>query len=655
MLSLPFRHCICIALLLITTGCAGQRAFKAGTRAFQEGDFDASVALYLKAARRDPDRDEFRMQLYSARIKAGLVHLKSARDHREAGRTEEAINEYQMALSFDGSLQTAFTEMNALRQEVNFRDQLELARRQLALQQYSLAKKTAMALLSLRPEFPEAREISDAADQKMYSAYSGTLLDLDSAEPVSIEFKNTDVREAFGILARMTGLQFIFDNELKPQPVTLRLQKVTTGQAMEAMLKIHSLKAKQLNKRTFLVYPATPAKEKLYEDQVIRTFFLSHITAKEAQGLVRSVLKSRNMAVNEKSNSLVVRDQPSVVKLAEKLLEAADREEPEVMYELELIEVSHNDTLLFGPSLSPYSVSAGIAKNGTVVASSLTAGDSTANLLSSFSGTKGVFTLPTASFDFQKTLVDSEILASPKIRVKNNEKAKVHVGTREPVITVTSSGETFSENVQYVDVGVKLDIEPTIQLDGTIVTKVNLEVSNVVERTQTDNGTLVLSISTTNAESALVLKDGERTVIGGLIRDDNTKTRKVIPGLGDIPLLGRLFTNHNRGQSKREILLSITPHIVRSLDMPGQNLTHLISGGENDPRDGGTFSSFGQDVGVSAEPEEPAENNEPEIVEEMPAETGEAAETGEGAAESEKAPRRRPPRVQGGATGPADE
>jgi general secretion pathway protein D len=305
---------------------------------------------------------------------------------------------------------------------------------------------------------------------------------------------------------------------------------------------------------------------------------------------------------------------------------------------------------LFGPSLSTYSVSAGIAKDGTVVASSLEAGKSAANLLSSFSGTKGVFTLPTASFDFQKTLVDSEILASPKIRVKNNEKAKVHVGTREPVITVTTSGDTTSESVQYVDVGVKLDIEPTIQLDGTIVTKVNLEVSNVVERTQTESGTLVLSISTTNAESALVLKDGERTVIGGLIRDDNTKTRKVIPGIGDIPLLGKLFTNHDRDRSKREILLSITPHIVRSLDMPGQNLTHLISGGESDPRDGGTFSSFGQDVGPSADPEDPAENNEPEIIEELP------AEPGEGAAESENtAPRGRAPREQGGVTGSADE
>jgi general secretion pathway protein D len=609
-------------LLLITTGCSAQHAFNAGTKAFQKGNFDQSVADFYKAVQKDPERDEYRMQLYSARIKAGLAHLKAARDHREAGEMEEAIGEYQMALAFDGSLQVALTELSDLQREMGIEEQLTLARRQLALEQYAQARKTALALLSLRPELAEAQKIADAADRKLFSAYGDMLLDIQSSEPVSIEFKNTDVREAFGILARMTGLQFIFDNDLKPQRMTLQLQKVTPGQAMEAMLKIHGLKAKQLNRRTFLVYPATPQKEKLYEDQVIRTFYLSHIKAKDAVTLVRSVLKSHNLAINEKSNSLVIRDNPSVVKLAEKMLEAADREEPEVMYELELIEVNHTDSLLFGPSLNPYSISGGIAKAGTVVSNSLGPGSSVANLLTSFNGTQGVFSLPTASFDFQKTLVDSEILASPKIRVKNYEKAKVHVGTREPVITVNTSGDIISESVQYVDVGVKLDIEPEIQLDGTIVTKVNLEVSNVIDRTQTENGTLVLSISTTNAESALVLKDGERTVIGGLIRDDNTQTRKVIPILGDLPLLGKLFNNHKRDRAKREILLSIVPHIVRSMDIPGQNLTHLISGGESDPRDGGNFAAFGQDPGVFDEVERTNSDPVQEVIEEVPEDTG---------------------------------
>ena len=588
---------LCLILLLTITGCAGQKAFNSGLEAYREGDYDSSVAHFFQATRHEPEKDEYRMQLYAARLKAGLQHLKAARSFRDEGQQEQAVREYRQALAYDPSLQVAMNELEELQKQEAIRKQLKLAREQLERQQYDQARQTAATLQSLYPDLEEAAEIVAAADRQLNASYGRSTLDIESTKPISIEFRNTDVRQAFGILGRMSGLQFIFDTDLKPKPMKLKLEQVTAAQAMEAMMTIQQLKAKQLNRSTYLIYQATRKKEQEYEDQMIRTFFLSHITAKEGMALLRSVLKPKNIAVNEKTNALVVRGVPEMLVLADKLLQAADRGEPEVMFELELIEVNHSDSLLLGPSLSPYAISAGLAKDGTVVASSIASGGSAENLLtSSFKGVDGVFTMPTATFDFQKTLTDSEILASPKVRVKNKEKAKVHVGTREPVITTTTSGETVSESVQYVDVGVKLDIEPNIQLDNTVNTKISLEVSNVIERTTTSNGTLVLSLSTTNAETALLLKDGERTIIGGLIRDDNSRTRQVIPGLGDLPLIGNLFTNHDRENKKREILLSITPHIVRNLKLPGANLTHLLSGGENDPRAGGSFSSFDQEI-----------------------------------------------------------
>lgn len=603
-------------LLLIATGCAGQRAFHAGLAADREGDFDNSVAQFLKASQRAPEQDEYRMKLYQARGKAALQHLKTAREHRAQDRAIEAINEYGLAVAYDPSLQVAMNELNDLQEQQQFDEKLRLAREQMALQQYDQARKTASELQNLHPDRAEAAEILAAAEGQLDASYGNLPLDIDSAAPISIEFRNTDVREAFGILGRMSGLQFIFDTDLKPQQMKLQLQKVSVAQAMEAMLTIHQLKAKQLNRRTYLVYPATRKKEQQYEEQMIRTFFLSHVSAKDALALLRSVLKPKNIAVNEKLNALVVRGVPDMLLLAEKLLQAADRSDAEVMFELELIEVSHVNSLLLGPTVSPYSVSGALAKNGTIIASALEAGKSAENLLTSFKATEGVFTLPTATFDFQKTLTDSEILASPKVRVKNKSKAKIHVGTREPVITATVSGDTISESVQYVDVGVKLDIEPNIKLDNTIETIISLEVSNVIGRTQTDSGTLALSISTTNAESSLLLKDGERTVIGGLIRDDSSRTHKTIPILGDLPLIGKLFTNHDRNKNKREILLSITPHVVRNLKLPGANLTHLFSGGENDPRDGGSFSSFSQSVTATDDVSPEAETDNAEIVEE---------------------------------------
>lgn len=603
-------------LLLIATGCAGKRAFHAGLKADREGNYDSSVAHFLKASQHAPEQDEYRMKLYSARGKAALQHLKSARDHRAQEQLTEAKNEYRLALAYDPSLQVALNEMNDLLEQQQTDEKLRLAREQMELQQYEQARQTASELHQLNPDMAEAAEILAAAERQLAVSYGQAPLDIDSAAPISIEFRNTDVREAFDILGRMSGLQFIYDTDLKPKPMKLKLAEVTAAQAMEAMLTIQQLKAKKLNQRTYLVYPANRKKEQQYEDQMIRTFFLSHISAKEGVALLRSILKPKNIYQNDNLNVLVVRGTPDMLLLAEKLLQAADRSEAEVMFELELIEVNHVNSLLLGPSVSPYSVSAGLAKDGTIIASALEAGGSAENLLTSLNGTKGVFTLPTASFDFQKTLTDSEILASPKVRVKNKGKAKVHVGTREPVITATTSGDTVSESVQYVDVGVKLDIEPLIQLDNTIETLISLEVSNVVGRTQTDSGTLALSISTTNAETSLLLKDGERTVIGGLIRDDSSRTRKTVPVLGDLPLIGKLFTNHDRNGNKREILLSITPHVVRNLKLPGANLTHLFSGGENDPRAGGSLSSFDQEVAAPDDEAQEAETVPAEVIHE---------------------------------------
>jgi general secretion pathway protein D len=309
------------------------------------------------------------------------------------------------------------------------------------------------------------------------------------------------------------------------------------------------------------------------------------------------MLQLRKIYVHEELNALVIRDSPEVIKLAQQILEVADRADSEVVFDLELIEVSHSNDLNFGPKLSNYSVSLGVG-NGpgatNIVASGLSPGGSTDNLVTSFSGLESFYTLPSATFDFLKTTSNAEVLAHPSIRVKNKEKAKVHIGTREPVVTVTftGAGETRSDNVQYVDVGVKLDIEPAIQLDNSVITKLNLEVSSVSGRQTTTSGTQVLTITTTNAQTGLTLKDGERTIIGGLIRDELSKSRNTIPILGDIPLIGNLFTSHTRKKGKREILLSITPHIIKNVEIPGMDVTSIWSGAEDDLKAGLSFGSF---------------------------------------------------------------
>ncbi len=616
---------LAIVLLFVLSGCAA-KAFRDGKEALLEGEFDESVANFQRATQKKPEKHEYRLYMQKAKMQASISHLHKGRQMRSVGDLDGALQEFNLAMILDPGLtvaaQEALITQKARQQEKAFKEaeafvqngELETARQFIAgLLESDLGNQKAKNLLK---EIEQGLSISGHRLEHLFQ----------SSKPVSLEFKKTDIREAFEILSHLAGKNFIIDEKIPKEMINLELKDVSLLQSFELLLNLNKLQAKPLNGTTVLIFPNSSEKTKQYDDYVIKTYYLSHVSAKQVVNLLRTMLKIKNIFVHEERNALVFRERPEVIELAEQVIAAADRADSEVLFELELIEVNHSDNLLFGPSLNPNSASLGLAKGGNVVASGLSAGDATTNLVESFSSLESVYTLPTVVFDFQKSLVDSEILATPKIRVKNREKAKVHVGTREPVITVTTTGETSTDNIQYVDVGVKLDIEPQIQLDNTVVTVLSLEVSNVTEKTTTANGSLALSISTTNAQSVLTLKNGERTVIGGLIRDDNTKTRKIIPLLGDLPLIGRLFTNHNRDEKKREILLSITPHILQNLDLPDKSLTHIWSGSEDELKTQANFASFLTPMASAEEEESLSEDKTVSPAGEAPAETAEAPE-----------------------------
>jgi len=366
---------------------------------------------------------------------------------------------------------------------------------------------------------------------------------------------------------------------------------------MELILQMNGLGKKVLNSKTIIIYPLTREKEKQYGDQIIQTFYLSHIDAKKAVNLLRTMLQLRKIFVHDERNALIIRDKPEVIRLAEQILNAADRDDSEVLFALELVSVSDTDDLQFGPKLKQTSVAVGMSDDGVNIVSG-TLGTTTEGLVQSLNGLQTYYTVPSVVFDLKKTFQDTEILASPKIRVRNREKAKVHIGTREPVITTTTTDTSTSSNVQYVDVGVKVDVEPVIQLNNTVETKLRLEVSQVTDR-ETLNGVTALTISTTNAETVLTLKDGVQTVLGGLFEEEDGSTKTTVPLLGDIPLLGKLFTNFDNRNRKREILLSITPYIVKRVDVPELDVATIWSGGEDNFKVGPNFGAFAQQPFVS--------------------------------------------------------
>lgn len=601
-----FRNLALLLLLLSLAGCGGTRAFKAGADLHQQGRYEEAVAKFAEAVERSPESREYRLGLLKAKVRAAQERLAEGRRLAGRGQYEGALYELRQARALDPTLAVASQEVQRVEALAEAEKLLAEAEGFFRARRYGNAKVTLTRLLEISPGHPRGLELQERVQKSAGTLMDGFELDVDSDTTITLTFKSAKTKEVFGILSKLSGINFIFDEEMKEQTVSLSFEKATFSQALELLLRMNGLGKKVLNSKTIIIYSNSKEKAKQYEDHIIQTFYLSHIDAKKAVNMLRTMLQLRKIYVHEELNALVIRDTPQVIKLAQQVIEAADRGDAEVVLDLELVEVTHNNELKIGPTLSTNSVSFGLSKDGqNIVADTLTAGSTTVssgsdstttglanNLVSGLSNLQTFYTLPTATFDVLRKLTDSEILANPSIRVKNKEKAKVHIGSREPVITVTINGDQTSENIQYVDVGVKLDVEPLIQLDNTVVTKLNLEVSNATRLAALKSGTTPLVISTTNATTALVLKDGEQTVIGGLLRDDNSKSKTTIPFLGDIPVIGHLFTGHNNNKTKREILLSITPHIVKKLDMPEAAIASIWSGGEDELRAGANFGSF---------------------------------------------------------------
>ncbi|WP_187426689.1 secretin N-terminal domain-containing protein [Geothermobacter ehrlichii] len=581
--------------LVLLTGCAAHKArqaFLQGEEMTRHGRYEEAVALYTRALQEDPGSLEYRMKLFVARTKAAAVYLEQARRLRREGKLQEAVGEYRQAMALDPSLEKAAQELKQIEDRMRAEELVRQADEFYRTRRFQQAMSNLDQALLLAPDLPAARKLKEQVRVATMTEVGDVELDVASDKPITLKFKKARVKDVFRILSRLSGITFIFDEDVERETVTVSLDQASFAQALELILKMKKLRMRVLNPKTVILYPDTKEKQKQYQDQLIQTFYLSNIQAKKAVNMLRTMLQLRKIYVHEELNALVIRDKPEVVRLAEQILRAADRADSEVLFELELIEVSHTDDLELGASLDSKQVQFGLSDDtGAALLSGATP-------ISSLSNRKFLYTIPSATFDFKKVLSDTEILANPHIRLKNGAKAKVHVGSREPIVTTTntSTGEITSTNIQYVDVGVKLDLEAHIRLDQTVLTKVQLEVSNkgadVVDST---GNNVAFAISTTNAQTELVLKDGERTILGGLIRDDRSKNSDRLPLVGRIPLIGDLLASHSRSKKKREILLSITPHIVRERELPSADVASIWSGSEDHLQFGPSFRSFARD------------------------------------------------------------
>lgn len=602
---------ILICSLTVLGGCAaGLTTFDKAQKLEQQGDLDQAVVKYAEAASANPDVSEYRIQFLKVSAAAAQRHLNKGDDYLKAKNYDGALREYQTAFALDPSLERAKQQGDAagkLRSSQIFLKEGEEFEKSRKLREALRSYQKAVELNHANKEAKEGIERLSKTRQPKPDSFE---LNLKSNKPITIKFKDAKIKDVFNIITQLSGINFVFDEGVKDQNFSIHLENATFYQALDVITELNKLGRKVLNENTVIIYPKNSEKNKQYDELYLKTFYLNKIDAKKAINLLRTMMQIKKIYVNEELNAIVIRDTPEVVALAGKILEANDIPDAEVILEVEVIELSKSNTDNLGFVLSRYALSTEGFNNGVpfsdVLSSTVTSTSSTAaampqNLLQLFAWRQfsGFLTVPNATFNFAKTLSNGETLANPKIRVKNREKSKFNVGTRVPITTTSSpTGGGVNVNVQYVDVGVKLNAEPTIQLNDDISIKLSMEVSSILSRDTvggTGSATTVVTIGTRNLDTVLSLKDGETSIIGGLIQDSRNKSTQKISLLGDIPVIGSIFSGNDRSNQKNELVLAITPHIVKGVAIPDPSVTAFWSGKEDEPSTTKLFSSFGQE------------------------------------------------------------
>ena len=530
------------------------------------------IATAQAAQQAKPEDMPTRRDVHVTHERAVYELLRDADNALREGRIAEAEAFFARVLRVDPANPRALAGQQAIASERKYASEVEQAYVQFGEGNLDAAQARLRAVLLESPSHAGALELQGEIRRKReHVRNEPPRLKSPFDQPVSLELRDANIKMVFEALSRTTGISFILDKDIKQDAkATVFVSQARIEDAIEMVLATNGLQKKALSETTALVFPNTLQKLKDYQDLMIRSFFLTNASAKQIGGLLKTMLKIKDVHFDERLNMLVIRDTPEVIRIAEKLVAANDMADPEVMLEMDVLEISRSRLQELGIEY-PTSLSS---------TAGLTLQALTANLASAPLEFLSINTNPVANF--KKTVGNINVLSNPRVRVRNNEKARVQVGNKVPLITTNVAGTTgtSSESVQYIDVGLKLEVEPRIALDSHVHIKVALEVSSLGISTTLKNGSQVFQIGTRNATTLLRLKDGETQVLAGLISDDERMNAARIPGFGDIPVLGRLFANQEDKKDKTEIVLAITPRILNNIRRPESELSEYWSGTE---------------------------------------------------------------------------
>jgi general secretion pathway protein D len=535
---------VIVAILTITTACATSSGMRRGRQAEQAQDFDRAVVEYTKLARANPSNAEARLALQRVRLRAAQDHAVRARRLAGLERYEEAVTEYQLA-----------SELNPTDPQVDaaLRDARQKLRTKLSV---TRGGRTELESLIDRTRDLPAPGFELPADVKL---------------PASLVFGNgATSRAVFLTVGRFASISTIFDPAFRDQPLSIDLRNATLSDALAALTASTRTFYRVTAPRTITIIPDTPAKRREYEESVIKTVFLSNADLKETIDLLRTVVDIRQISPVTATNSISIRDTPERIAAAVKLIAAIDKARPEVVIDVELLEVDRTKLREFGlqiasPGSSGISGAADINRDDFRLANlkSLTAADVF------LSGIPGLY------YRLLKNDTATRALANPHLRTTEGMTASARFGEEVPVPVTTfapiAAGGVNTQPITsytYRNVGVSIDITPRLHHDDEISLALKVTLSS-------------LGQSTGFGGLPTFGNRGETNMLAGLIRDEERTVLAGVPGLSDIPVLGRLFANNRRETQQTDIILTLTPHIVRILDLSEADIRSFRLGRES--------------------------------------------------------------------------
>lgn len=540
-----------VALLVACSfGCASSGAFRAGEKAERRREYDRAVLEYARAVKLSPDNVQYQRGLDRARIRAAEEHAAKARRLSARGLHKDATDEMRLAVDLQpgaASLLAELRQMEALRQT--------------------------------GAPSPTMQEVKERARER---SLPGLVLGPAAREPLGLSFRSTSLRDAYLALGKAAGVNFVFDPQFQDTTVSLDLSEVAFDQALSALAATGRTFHHVTDAQVVTVVPDTPTKRREYEQQVVKTFFLSNADLKETIDLLRIVLGARRVAPLPGSNALTISDTPDKVAAAERILDVLDKERAEVLLEIEILEVNRT-------RLKEYGIEITSALSGIDGVAGAVFPDPTRTYTlddNPYSKDSLVISqLPGVIYRLLKTDGSTRLLANPQLRTTEGQTAQARFGDQVPVpvtvFTPIAQGGVAQQPVtsfEYKSVGVNIDVTPRVHHDGDVSLGLKLEISSLGALFQNNP-----TFRSRNVNSTLRLRDGETTILAGLIQDEERLSANGIPGLSDLPVLGHLFTRSRKEVNETDIVMTLTPHVVRRPAITEQDLRSFAVGGEAAP------------------------------------------------------------------------